>query len=86
VTNTLMVSLIVCLVQNRPLHGVWRSLQPWAFPYYLAGGALASAWVWAGLNSGAGVPVLLMITVYLLGLCYQQIVAGALAGQAFDKH
>ncbi len=38
VTNTLMVSTILCLIKGTPVLLAWRALQIWSVPYYLAGG------------------------------------------------
>ena len=73
VSNTMLVSTIVCLSQSAPLLTVWRALQLCAVPYYLAGGVLASVWVRADFAVGAWVPVLTMVTVYLLDTCYRQV-------------
>lgn len=72
VVNTLMVSVILCLLQNTPIHLAWRSLQFWAFPYYLAGGVLASVWVDVMRRPGATFSVLAAVSVYLLSICYRE--------------
>ena len=71
VTNTLIVSSILCLLKDAPLSMVWRSLQPRAVPYYLAGGLLAGVWSRADLT-GSGVALIAAVSVYLLGLCYRE--------------
>ena len=72
VTNTLIVSSILCLLKDAPLSTVWRSLQPRAVPYYLAGGLLAGVWSRADLTAGYGVALMAGVSVYLLGLCYRE--------------
>ena len=57
VTNTLMVSAILCLLKGAPLYTVWRSLQPHVVPYYLAGGLLAGVWSRSELAASTGVAV-----------------------------
>lgn len=71
VTNTLIVSVILCLLKDAPLSTVWRSLQPRAVPYYVAGGLLAGVWSRADLT-GSGVALMAAVSVYLLGLCYRE--------------
>ncbi len=71
VTNTLMVSVILCLLKEAPLSTVWRSLQPQAVPYYLAGGLLAGVWSRADVTS-SGVAMLAVVSVYLLALWYRE--------------
>ena len=72
VVNTMMVSVVVCLLRNTPIHTAWRSLQFWAFPYYLAGGILASVWVHIVTRPSATLAVLAAISVYLLSVCYRE--------------
>ena len=72
VTNTLIVSAILCLLKDAPLSTVWRSLQPRAVPYYVAGGLLAGVWSRADLTMGGGVALMAAVSVYLLGLCYRE--------------
>ena len=38
IVNTLMVSVVLCLIQNAPIASAWRSLRSWVLPYYFAGG------------------------------------------------
>lgn len=71
--NTLMVSTILCLLQNTPVRAAWRALQFWAFPYYLAGGVLASIWVHAATHPSIGYAVFAAISVYILSMCYRQL-------------
>ena len=68
ITNTLLVSVILCLVKQTPLQAVWQALQTWAVPYYLAGGLLASVWVRTPLSQAVWVGVLASVSVYLLSV------------------
>ena len=40
-TNTILVSIALCLVNCKPLNAVWRNCYYWSFPYYLVGAATA---------------------------------------------
>lgn len=71
VANTLLVSAILCLLKDAPLSAVWRSLQPRAVPYYMAGGLLAGVWSRADLT-GWGMALMAAVSVYLLGLCFRE--------------
>jgi len=73
VTNTLLVSTILCLLREAPFETVWRSVQRRAVPYYLAGGLLAGVWVRADLATTAGMAVLAAISVYLLSICCREL-------------
>ena len=64
-------SAILCLLKDAPLSTVWRSLQPQAVPYYMAGGLLAGVWSRADL-AGSGVALMAAVSVYLLSLCYRE--------------
>jgi len=75
VVNTLIVSVVLCMIQATPVRSAWRSLQVWAFPYYLAGGVLASVWVLAVDRPTATLAVLAAISVYVLSVCYREVTA-----------
>jgi hypothetical protein len=74
VTNTLLVATILCLMEEGPFYKVWRSVQLWAVPYYLGGGILAGVWSRADLRVSAKVTVLAAASVYMLSVCYQELV------------
>lgn len=70
VTNTLIVSALVCLMRNAPLAEVWRSVQFWTLPYYFAGGIVASLWsLKIGTNT---VPLFLAVSVFLMDVFYRE--------------
>ena len=72
VTNTLIISTILCLIREAPFHTVWGSVQRRAVPYYLAGGVIAHVWVRADLTTSVGIALLAAISVYLLSLCFRE--------------
>jgi hypothetical protein len=74
VVNTMMVAAILCLLQGKPLHNVWRSIQLWSVPYYLAGGVLAYVWSDANLASSAGLGLIAAVSTYLLYSVYREAV------------
>jgi len=73
VTNTLLISTMLWLIKEGPFYTVWRAVQLWAVPYYLAGGALASVWVRAELTFSTSVTILAAASVYVLSVCYQEL-------------
>ena len=73
VTNTLIVSTIICLVKEAPFQTVWRNFQLRAVPYYLAGGIIANIWARTELSAPTGVVILAFISAYLLGIFYRQL-------------
>ncbi len=78
VSNTLIVSMILCLIQEAPFMTAWRSIQLWAVPYYLAGGLLANIWARTQLTGSLGVVILAAVSAYAVS-----IVFGELAGTVF---
>ena len=73
VTNTVIVSTIVCLIKEGPFEMVWRSVQCRAVPYYLAGGLIADVWVRAKLTGPTSIALLAAISVYLLSMCFREL-------------
>jgi hypothetical protein len=73
VTNTLIISTILCLVKEAPFETVWRSIQRRAVPYYIAGGLIANVWARANLTAPSGIAVFATISVYLLSVCVREI-------------
>ncbi len=72
VTNTLIVSTIVCLIKQTPFESVWRSVHRRAVPYFLAGGLIAHVWVQAKLTSSS-MALLAALSVYLLSICFREL-------------
>jgi hypothetical protein len=73
VSNTLMVSTILCLLKEAPFATVWRSFEVWAVPYYLAGGTLANVWAHAQLTARTGLTIVAAVNVYLLSVCVREV-------------
>ena len=51
-TNVLVVSLAVCLVEQRPLETIWQQCCFWSFPYYLVGAAAAGLMTLTSRSAG----------------------------------
>jgi len=73
--NTLSVSTVICLVMDAPLSRVWRNCHLWTFPFHLAGAGLAAVWVQSDLSLSLSVTFLGALTMYLLGVFYQEVVS-----------
>ena len=41
VSNTLLISGVLCLIEGKPLKQIWEQCYLWTFPYYLIGSAIA---------------------------------------------
>src|SRR6266849_1717063 len=40
VSNTLLISGVLCLIEGKPLMKIWQQCYLWSFPYYLGGSAI----------------------------------------------
>jgi hypothetical protein len=67
-TNTVLVSTVVSLMERKPLWGVWRQCYSWAFPYYLVGAGVAG--LMGASNHSAGRKVSLLPMMYMVYLYY----------------
>ena len=50
--NTVLVAAVLCLVENRPVLGLWRNCYYWSFPFYLVGASAAGLMVAVSRSSG----------------------------------
>jgi Ca2+/Na+ antiporter len=41
VSNTMLISGVLCLLEGKPLGKIWQQCYLWTFPYYLVGSAIA---------------------------------------------
>jgi hypothetical protein len=65
VMNTGMISLVLALLSKTTLLAVWKQCHLWAFPYYLAGAAIAAATVQSSQTVGWRVSLLALPVMYL---------------------
>jgi len=66
-TNTMIVSTALCLLNSRPLNGIWQNCYFWSFPYYLVGAAAAGMMAATSQNAG-WLPSMLVLPA--MGLVY----------------
>ncbi|MBI1789088.1 MAG: hypothetical protein HYR60_16275, partial [Acidobacteria bacterium] len=52
VCNTAMVAGVLCLVEGRPLTGIWNRCNFWALPYYLVGTTASGLMIATGRVAG----------------------------------
>ena len=77
-SNTLLISGVLCLMEGKPLKKIWQQCYLWTFPYYLVGSAIAGLVTVSSRAIGweAGLLVLpLMYLVYTFYRLYLQRVA-----------
>jgi len=66
--NVVMVAAVLCLVEEKPLYGIWQNCCFWSFPYYLVGAAFAGVMIatsqWQGWQTSFLVlPLLVLVYV-----------------------
>ena len=69
--NTGLVSLVISLVEGRPLKELWSSCYEWTFPYFLVGAAVAGLASAAGHGTNWGVTLLVVPVIYFVYLYYR---------------
>lgn len=72
VSNTIPIAGIISLTENKRLFQIWRDCYFWAFPYYIAGGAVAFCIRLASAAAGWQSSMLVLPVVYFLYWSYQQ--------------
>ncbi len=70
-SNTLLVSGVLCLVEGQPLKKIWQQCYLWSFPYYLAGCAIAGLVTVSGRTLGWQPALLLLPLMYLTYTFYR---------------
>ena len=73
-TNTLLVSGVLSLVEQRPLAEVWQRCYLWTFPYYVVGAAVAGLISSSSRTVGWQIPLLMLPATYFVYLFYRQCV------------
>lgn len=51
VSNALMVAVVLCLVEGKPLRDLWSHCYFWSFPYYLVGASVAGLMIVVSRNA-----------------------------------
>jgi hypothetical protein len=75
VMNTGMISLVLALLSESTLLGVWKQCHLWAFPYYLVGAAVAAAVAQSSLTVGWRLSLLALPMMYLTYSYYKVYVS-----------
>lgn len=69
-SNTLLVAVVLCLTEDRPITQAWQQCNFWALPYYLVGGTTAALMITAGHSSGWYSSLLLLPALAMLYASY----------------
>ena len=70
-SNTLLVSGVLCLIEGKPLKNVWEQCYLWSFPYYLVGSAIAGLVTVSSRSIGWEASLLVLPMMYLVYTFYR---------------
>jgi hypothetical protein len=70
-SNSLLVSGVLCLVRRVPLSAIWAQCYLFSFPYYLIGGAVAGLMSASSREAGWQAPLLILPVMGLVFLFYR---------------
>ena len=71
VSNTLLISGVLCLIDGKPLKKIWQQCYLWTFPYYLVGSAIAGLMGVSSRAVGWEFSLLILPLMYLVYLFYR---------------
>ena len=63
--NSLLVSMVICLAEQKPLSTIWQQCYFWSLAYYMVGGAGAGLMI-ATMRSAGWVPSLTVVPLIML--------------------
>jgi hypothetical protein len=72
--DTMLVSSVLALVENRGLSAIWNNCHLWAFPYYLTGALMLDVMVALDAQSRLRAPMLVLPLMMLLHIFYRNLV------------
>ena len=70
-SNTLLVSGVLCLIEGKPLKNIWQQCYLWSFPYYLVGSAIAGIVTVSSRTIGWEASLLVLPLMYLVYTFYR---------------
>ena len=71
VSNTLLISGVLCLIDGKPLKNIWQQCYLWSFPYYLVGSAIAGLVTVSSRTIGWEASLLVLPLMYLVYTFYR---------------
>jgi putative nucleotidyltransferase with HDIG domain len=66
VFNTIAMSIIIGLTEEKPIRNVWTEIYLWTFPYYMVGAAIAGFVSFIGGRVGWQAALLVLAPIYLM--------------------
>jgi hypothetical protein len=70
-SNTLLISGVLCLIEGKPLRKIWQQCYLWSFPYYLVGSAIAGLVAISNRAIGWEPSLLVLPLMYLVYTFYR---------------
>ena len=70
-SNTLLISGVLCLMEGKPIKKIWQQCYLWTFPYYLVGSAIAGLVTVSGRAMGWEAALLVLPLMYLVYTFYR---------------
>jgi hypothetical protein len=70
-SNTLLISGVLCLIEGKPLKNIWQQCYLWSFPYYLVGSAIAGIVTVSSRTIGWEASLLVLPLMYLVYTFYR---------------
>lgn len=70
-SNTLLISGVLCLIEGKPLKNIWQQCYLWSFPYYLVGSAIAGLVTVSSRSIGWEASLLVLPLMYLVYTFYR---------------
>ena len=77
-TNTLLLAVIMCAVDRKPLHNLWLLCHFWSFPYYLVGAAVAGLMTATASPTNWLSPLPILTLMTLVSISYRTHLAQAI--------
>jgi Ca2+/Na+ antiporter len=74
-SNTLLISGVLCLLEGKPLNKIWQQCYLWSFPYYLVGSAIAGLVTVSSRAIGWRGALLVLPLMYLVYTFYRLYLA-----------
>jgi hypothetical protein len=74
-SNTLLISGVLCLIERKPLKKIWQQCYLWTFPYYLVGSAIAGLVTVSSRAVGWEASLLMLPLMYLVYVFYRLYLA-----------
>jgi hypothetical protein len=77
IVNSGLVSLVLALLNSQSAIAIWRNCHRWAFPYYVAGAAVAGLVTVCSQVCGWRLAFAMLPVMYMLYSCYESWIARA---------